>query len=294
MLPDLDTMWDFDRPDASEAAFVRLLPAARAAGDRDYLGQLLTQIARAQGLQMRFEEAWSTLEEALKAIDSEPSVARIRLSLERGRVLNSSKRREESTSHFRSAWDLARALHADWLAVDAAHMLGIVEPGDASIEWNRTAIQAAEESSDPKARRWLGSLYNNLGWTYHERGEDLTALDLFQRALAAREAEGKKGPIEVARWCVARILRSIGRIDDALEAQRRLLQERPTDGYVCEEIGECLLALGRPEEARPHFAAAHAALQGDPWLARDEPERLERLRRLGGLESAGIPVPRST
>lgn len=294
MLPDLDSTWDFDRPDVSEAGFVRLLPAARASGDRDYLGQLLTQIARAQGLQMKFGEAWNTLAEAEKAIGGEPCVARIRLSLERGRVLNSSKRREESKPHFRSAWDLARALHADGLAVDAAHMLGIVEPGDASIEWNRIAVQAAEESADPKARRWLGSLYNNLGWTYHERGEETTALDLFQRALAARESEGKRGPIEVARWCVARILRSLGRIDEALEAQRRLFQERPADGYVSEEIGECLLALDRPEEAKPHFAAAHAALLGDPWLARDEPERLERLRRLGGHEGAGFSVPRST
>ena len=44
---------------------------------------------------------------------------------------------------------------------------------------------------------------------------------------------------------------------------------------------EAALRLGRPEEARPHFLRAHALLSKDPWLARDEAPRLERLKRLG-------------
>jgi hypothetical protein len=52
-----------------------------------------------------------------------------------------------------------------------------------------------------------------------------------------------------------------------------------TDGYVFEEIGECLLALGRTTEAQPHFASAVELLAGDPPLA-DDPERFERVRSL--------------
>ena len=55
------------------------------------------------------------------------------------------------------------------------------------------------------------------------------------------------------------------------------------DGYVEEELGECLLALGRESQARPHFAAAYGLLRSDIWLARDEPARLARLRDLGGV-----------
>jgi tetratricopeptide (TPR) repeat protein len=287
-LPDFDSKWNYDRPDSTEAAFRALLPAARDSGNRDYLAQLLTQIARAQGLQMRFDEAAKTLDEAESLLKDDMKVARVRLLLERGRVLNSSKRREESKPFFREAWDLAREARADGFAVDAAHMLGIVEPGEASVEWNRTAIAYAEKSPDPKARSWLGSLCNNLGWTYHGQGEYETALDLFRKALAAREAEGKPSPIRIANWCIARTLRSLERTQEALAIQERLLAELSaegsTDGYAHEEMAECLLALGRDAEAKPHFAAAYRALSRDEWQKRDEPERLERLRRLGGGE----------
>lgn len=286
-LPDIDSVWDFDHPDASEAAFAALLPLARASDDPDYLAQLLTQVARAEGLQMKFDHASRTLSEAEALITPETPTARVRLLLERGRVLNSSKRREESMPFFRQAWDLAREIGAGGLAVDAAHMLGIVEAGDSSIAWNNEAIAYAEGSEDPKARRWLGSLYNNLGWTYHDAGDAATALGLFQKALAAREAEGTPGPVRIARWCVARALRTLGKIDDALAIQRRLLIEgeadHAPDGYVREEMGECLLARGDEAGARPHFAAAWTTLSEDPWLQRDQPARLDRMRRLGGL-----------
>src|SRR5712675_1635824 len=135
-LPDLDSLWDYDRPEASEAVFRSWLPAARASGDPDGLAQLLTQVARAEGLQMKFDDAWRTLDEAEASLTEATQIAKVRLLLERGRVLNSSKRR---------------------FAVDAAHMLAIVETGDASAEWNRTAIALAEGSEDPRAKRWLGS-----------------------------------------------------------------------------------------------------------------------------------------
>jgi tetratricopeptide (TPR) repeat protein len=260
---------------------------ARASGDPDYLAQLLTQVARAEGLQMKFDHASKTLDEAEGMITPETPTARVRLLLERGRVLHSSKRSEESKPFFLEAWDLARETGAGGLAVDAAHMLGIVERGEASVAWNEKAIAHAEASNDPRARRWLGSLYNNLGWTYHDAGDPARALGLFQNALAAREAEGRAGLIRIARWCVARALRSLGKLDEALAIQRRLLAEneaaRTPDGYVHEEIGEILLARGDGAEAGPHFAAAWKVLSEDPWLRRDEAARLERMRRLGGL-----------
>ena len=294
-LPDFDSLWNYDAPDSTETAFRAILPAAKASGNRDYLVQLLTQIARAEGLQMKFDAAGKTLEEAEALIAADMKLARVRLLLERGRVLNSSKQREKSGPLFEAAWNLAREAGADGYAVDAAHMLGIVAPGDSSEAWNQRALAMAERSSDPKARKWLGSLYNNLGWTHHDRKDYEKALEVFRKALTAREAGGKAGEVQIARWCVARTLRSLGRIDEALAIQRALLEEhraaRTNDGFVHEELAECLLALDRGDEARPHFAAAFDLLSKDPWLARDEPERLERLRRLGGVAT---PEPAPT
>ena len=175
------------------------------------------------------------------------------------------------------------------MSVDAAHMMAIVEPPERQLEWIERAINAAQESADPKARGWLGSLYNNAGWTYHELGRYHEALDTFRKGLEWQRQAGKEKEARIAAWTVARALRSLGRYQEALQMQlenhRRLKEIGEPDGYAEEEIGECLLALGREEEARPHFARAHALLAGDPWLNRDQPERLDRLAALGRVSA---------
>jgi hypothetical protein len=52
------------------------------------------------------------------------------------------------------------------------------------------------------------------------------------------------------------------------------------DPFVEEEIGECLFALGKAEEAKPYFRQAYAALSHIDWVAEDT-QRLERLKSLG-------------
>ena len=70
--------------------------------------------------------------------------------------------------------------------------------------------------------------------------------------------------------------RAMGRFEEALALQQKL----STDGFVNEEIAECLLALKRPEEAKSYFARAYELLSKDKWLAAEEPKRVERLRDL--------------
>jgi hypothetical protein len=50
-------------------------------------------------------------------------------------------------------------------------MVAIVASGDEALAWNQRALELAQASPDPDARRWRASLFNNLGWTYHDRGE---------------------------------------------------------------------------------------------------------------------------
>ena len=173
----------------------------------------------------------------------------------------------------------------DGLAVDAAHMLGIVEPADEGAAWNERAMELARASPDPAARRWVGSLASNMGWARHEAGDFDGAIELFRLARDEWLADGRVSRARIARWSIARCMRSQTDFRGALAEQQALLAELDelgeTDGYVLEEIAECLLALGRSDEARPFFAAAYAELQGDLNLQADEPERLERLRALG-------------
>jgi tetratricopeptide (TPR) repeat protein len=288
-LPDFTRLWDFDHPDSTEARLREILPAARAADDADYLSQLLTQVARSQGLQGRFEEAHRTLDEADSLIRPEMHRARVRSLLERGRTLNSSDRPDQARPLFVAAWDLARATGEENLAVDAAHMVAIVEPPDSALVWNRRAMAYAETAKDPAAKDWLGSLYNNLGWSLHDRGDFAGALEVFRRAWDWRKAHHQPKETRIAAWCVARTLRSLERVDEALRMQQELQAEweasgAQSDGYVYEEMGECLWALGRPEEARPWFARAYADLSKDTWLMGHETARLQRLAKLGGVQ----------
>lgn len=71
--------------------------------------------------------------------------------------------------------------------------------------------------------------------------------------------------------------------------QKELLKEweesgEEMNGYVYEELGECLYSLKHTKEAQKYFALAYQFLSKDPWLSRDEPERLARLKKLGKVK----------
>ena len=165
-------------------------------------------------------------------------------------------------------------------------MLGIAALQDQQLLWNEKAMDLAEKSLDKRAQGWLGSLYNNIGWTYHDMQEFDKAMAVFLKALEWREAHEQIIETQIAKWCVARTHRSLGNVDKALVMQYELEKEmlaagQDEDGYVSEEIAECLTLQGKSEEAAPYFMKAWTILSQDIWLKQNEVERLERLKTLG-------------
>lgn len=283
---DVDSLWDYGDPAGSEARFRALLSADDSTARRL---ELLTQIARAQGLQRRFDEARHTLDEIEPHLAGAPIRPRVRYWLERGRVLNSSGDPQGARPFFEAALALAAAQPSEvYYAIDAAHMLAIVAPPDEALAWNLRALAMAEAAQDERARGWRGSLLNNIGWSYHAAGDPAAAFDYLQQALGFRQSHGPPAEERIARWCVARVRRDLGETDEALAEQRALLAEYESlgtpSGYVYEELGECLLQLGDSVAARPYFALAHDTLSADPWLVAHEPARLARLGRLAAGE----------
>jgi tetratricopeptide (TPR) repeat protein len=281
--------WDFDDPELTRLRFMALIDSVPPGSPTALVYR--TQLARTHSLRREFDAANDILDAAALRCDDLPTGCALdhvqaRLAIERGRTLNSSGAPAEAMGYFAEAYERATAAGAAGLAVDALHMsaiaAGAAEGPAASTEWNERAIAEAESSSDPAARRWLGSLLNNYGWDKHATGEHAQALEIFERALAAREEQGKEPELTVAKWTVGRALRSLERYDEALEIHDQLAvsPHGADDGYVHEERGECLLALGRADEARPAFAQAYELLSGDKWLAENEPDRLARLRDL--------------
>jgi len=280
---DFDKLWNYEDPAATEAKFRELLPAAEKGKDKAYYIELLTQLARTQSLQRKFTEAHEILDKAMKLITAEHIVPRIRFMLERGRTYNSSKEYEKARELFHAAYTQAEKYCEDNLAIDAVHMLGIVDKGEDSLKWNNLAIEMAERTKDEKARGWLGPLYNNTGWTYHDMGEYDRALSLFERNVSWHTERKSGMQLYIAKWSVARCLRSLGRVEEALEMQmgfRSAEHEKMAceDGYNNQEIGECLLALGRVDESKPYFRNAYELLSKDAWVAENDKQMLEELK----------------
>jgi tetratricopeptide (TPR) repeat protein len=299
--PKIRATWEFTNPALSEQRFRGLV--AQEPGASPAHAVLVTQVARALGLQQRFDEANAELdsvEVTVAALPAGPTTlhVRARLFIERGRVFNSSGDWGRARPLFEDAVALADSAGLEALAIDAAHMVAIAAGNDSAkadaLAWNERALARAEASKDPEARNWRASLLNNLAWTHHDAGEYAVALGLFQRALDARlemkDAEGT----HMARWAVARCLRSLGRVDEALARQRELLaqdeKEKSPDGYVYEEIAECLAAEKKEAEAKPWFKKAYDELSQDPWLTRQQPERIARLLTLAGGDSTATPT----
>src|SRR4051812_19218920 len=281
--------WDFGDPQLSRLRFLSMIDAVAPGSPKALVYR--TQVARAHGLAGEFDEAGALLDAAMTRVEDLAAGCRLdhvraRIAIERGRVLHSSGAAAQAMPYFDQAYELATKAGAAGLAIDALHMsaiaAGTTEGPASSSAWNERAIAEAEASADPAARRWLGSLLNNHGWDRHESGDYDAALDLFQRALAFREEQGSEPELTIAKWAVARALRSLGRYEEALTIHDVIVEtpDGADDGYVHEERGECLLALDHADEARPAFARAHALLSADPWLAENEPDRLARLREL--------------
>jgi tetratricopeptide (TPR) repeat protein len=231
-MTDPDDLWDFDDPAGSEQRF---RAAAQTAEGVDRL-VLLTQVARALGLQERYDEGHAVLDDL--AVGS-PEVA-TRAELERGRLLRSAGEPDAARPHFEAAASTAREAGLEALHMDGLHMFALVAPAEEQQRLTEEALAVARGSADASARNWDASLLNNLGMTLADAGDWPAALAAFEEALAARERIGDAGRTRVARWMVGWALRNLGRTDEALAVQTALKAELDAigeeDPYVDEEL----------------------------------------------------------
>lgn len=293
-LQDLDLIWDPMDPPASEIAFRALLDEARqlTGKPRSYVIELLALIARAEARQGKLAEALATLKEAELALDQEDAAlrvsARIRWMIERGRLHLLEKTPSQARILFSEAWTLAINSGEDFFVVDIAQMMALLAESKSQQEWIVRAIEVAEKSPLPKTKRWLGSLYASLGWKLHDLRQYESSLTVFQRAMSHLKAHGSEREVFVAKWSVGKVLRDLGRVEEALAIQKALLAELGVggkrDGRLYEEIAECLQALKRSSEAQLYFELAYRELSDDEWVSDNQPLKLKRMKDLGKVK----------
>jgi tetratricopeptide (TPR) repeat protein len=283
----LRALWDFDDLDASETRF-----RARMTEESSDVGraELLTQLARVEGLRDNFEDGERLIEEA-EALAGTSVVAQARIDLERGRLRRSSGNVEAALPLFVSSFALARDAGELFIAVDAAHMAALAAADrEGFLDWTNRGIELSEKA-EPSVRYWLGPLLNNLGWRYYDAGNHERALHAFERALEERERDPEHHvALELALYAVAKALRSLDRASEGIRLLERAVasadaEGRP-DGWLHEELAETYAALGRDTEARDQAQRALPLLgEADPAF---EPsgERSARLRELAGTKEA--------
>jgi tetratricopeptide (TPR) repeat protein len=229
----VEDLWDFDDPVSSELRF-------REAADSGALPRAvaLTQVARALGLQQRYDEGHAVLDEVDGSSRDAPEAA-VRTALERGRLHRSAGDRERARPFFEQAAATAEHEGLEGLHLDALHMLALDLPPADSVTAHIEALALAR-AGGPEARRWEGSMLNNLGMAYHDVGDLPAALGAFEQALTVRERDADVAQARVARWMVGWTLRLLGRTDEALALQRGLKAELDAaderDPYVEEEL----------------------------------------------------------
>jgi tetratricopeptide (TPR) repeat protein len=263
MAIDIAPLWDFSKPDISEQRFRAAL--ATAVGDDALI--LETQIARTYGIRKEFAKARDILNAIEPKVKSAGPEARARYFLELGRTYASATHPPETQTPesqrlarlaYASALDTARAAKQDGLAIDAIHMLAFVDTAPADqLKWAQEALAVVNGSTQPEAKRWEGSIRNNLGYALHRLGRYEEALAQFGQAVVIRERGTDAAAIRVAHWMVAWTLRALNRSEEALELQLRLEREGDAAGepdpYVFEELEILYRDMGDPERSQ-HYA----------------------------------------
>ncbi|WP_374400150.1 tetratricopeptide repeat protein [Niveibacterium sp.] len=251
MALDITSLWDFGNPALSEQRFRDALNGASA----DEALTLQTQIARSYGLRNELARARETLASICEAATRASPEVRVRYALELGRTWASAAHSPESQTPatrdtarrlYTEAFEIARDAKLDYLAIDALHMMAFVDTEPAAqLAWDLKALAYMEASPQAEAKRWEGSLRNNIGYALHLQGRYDEAMTQLRLALAAREREGKPERIREAWWMIAWTLRAQGKLDDALAIQLRLEREWDAAGKPDADVFEELELLYR-------------------------------------------------
>ena len=259
MALEIDPLWDFNKPELSEQRFCAALFTAR--GDDALI--LQTQIARSYGLRRNFTQAQAMLKNIESQVQGAGPEARVRYTLELGRTLASAvhppesqtpETREQARAAYLRAFDLAKTSGLDALAIDALHMMAFVDVSPIEqLKWGSEALAIVESSTQPAAKKWEASLRNNVGYALHQLGRYEDALTEFNKAVVLRRNGADAEATRVAYWMVARTLRVLDRLDEALEIQLRLERESEAAGapdpYVFEELEVIYRAKKEPGRA---------------------------------------------
>lgn len=251
---EIDALWDYNDPAATEIKFRELLSQADL--HTDIIFEIQTQIARTYSLRKMYDQAHTLLDTLAVNLMTRSPLLRCRYALERGRCFNSSGDKASARPLFLEAYAAALEFKADFYIIDALHMLAIAD-AEKCFEWNEKALHIANSTADQRARDWLSSLYNNIGWDHYDHHDYASALSYFQKSLSYTIERNLISKKYYALWAVSHVYRMLGQIQQALSTLFIMQEEYPdqskNDPFVYEELIENFLALHDLEKAKQNI-----------------------------------------
>ncbi|MBC7988753.1 MAG: hypothetical protein H7Y19_04110 [Luteimonas sp.] len=260
MAINVNSLWDYSKPDVSEKRFRDALDGA---SEDDKL-ILQTQIAGTLGLRREFVKAREVLATVEPRLSQASAEVQVRYFLELGRTycspvhsqeLRTPENVERARVSFLQAYELAARARLDYLAIDALHMMPVVdaEP-ERQLEWNEKALAYLERSDQPEVKGWEASLRNNVGYARRLKGDYEAALSEFRLSRAAHERAGRTRNVRIADWMIAQTYRDQKKFSEAIAIQLDLERAWDVDGepdpYVYEELEQLYRALGDEKRAQ--------------------------------------------
>lgn len=297
-LENFDDVWgQLGDPVLVEKKFIEFLPQAQELENKSIYLQLMSQLALAQAVLKKFDQAHATLDQAQAELTSEHDLARVRVLCERGRTFQQAGDFEKARVYFERSYELSLTCKFDKETINAAHMIAIVAKDSADkIAWNQRALDIALTTEQNSAQNWRGPILNNLGANYLAEKQYEKALDTFKQALVEFEKTPNYGyNIRFAKFRIAQVYRLIGRYDQALA----MLQEQLAQYDVIMKSGKIdmsvdMFKLMRGWLYEELIEIYHVALKGYAQLAYEDftssevfktmdptmPARLERLKKI--------------
>jgi tetratricopeptide (TPR) repeat protein len=128
---------------------------------------------------------------------------------------------ESASRTFRELFDYCEE-HELWeRAVDAANMVSITGDESLKLDWSLRGIEMAERGD---MTGWLGPLWNNLGWNYHDAGRYEEALDALVKARDYHYMKEAELPRLIADYSVAHVKMKQGRLEEAQSEMLSVLE----------------------------------------------------------------------
>lgn len=271
-LSDADRLFGQRKYDEAREAYENAAEVARRHGNNSLLTETYAQVARMHGIQGKFGEGRPWLAHAKKiATPFEPRGWSRYLGV-RGRFeWQDEKDNEKAKQTFIEMYEYCKQHELFSRELDAAHMVAIVGTPDEQVEWALKAISAAEKGDQ---KGWLGPLWNNLGWTYEERGEYEKMLDALTNARKYHYEVGSEHSqlvadfgVGTAQWRNGNLKEARSWLEDAFTRAKQRYDEDPADanraewvGWGHSKLGDLLVSEEEPAEALAQYKAARPYL----------------------------------